>query len=359
MVKFRSLVVAAGLGMGLGGGLSALAAATARADRDDRDDRDDRARQGDGSTPKLAEARRAADELRYDRAQELLGEALREGKSSPDTMVRIYELAASTAVVLGNDELAELYYRRLLCIDPRADLEAGLAPKFKRPFAAARAYVSAHGALRSRARRSGDSVAIFVESDPLAMVASVALARGGEVGRGVALDPSRRARLPIPEAEGGEASELRLLLVDEFGNQLQLAPVPAETAAPELTASGPPAAAASRSFLRTWWIWTIPAAASLGVGIAAGLQSQQASDDLDALLRQPNPHYDEAEELRQRSRSRATIANVSFGAAGVLTAVALIMLATRPDAPPASATALAPVGPDGSLGLSLSGPLPF
>lgn len=353
MVKFRSLVVAVGLGMGLGGGLCALAAAPARADRDDR------ASPGAGSTPKLAEARRAADELRYDRAQELLGEALREGKSSPDTMVRIYELAASTAVVLGNDELAELYYRRLLCIDPRADLEAGLAPKFKRPFAAARAYVSAHGALRSRARRSGDSVEIFVESDPLARVAAVALARGGEVGRGVALDPSRRARLPIPEAEGGEASELRLLLVDEFGNQLQLAPVPAETAASELTASGPPAAAGSRSFLRTWWIWTIPAAASLGVGLAAGLQSQQASDDLDALLRRPNPHYDEAEDLRQRSRSRATLANVSFGAAGVLTAVALIMLATRPDAPPASATALAPVGPDGSLGLSLSGPLPF
>ncbi len=354
MVKFRSLVVAAGLGMGLGGGLCALAAAPARADRDDRAD------QGDSSTPKLAEARRAADELRYDRAQELLGEALREGKSSPDTMVRIYELAASTAVVLGNDELAELYYRRLLCIDPRADLEAGLASKFKRPFAAARAYVSAHGALRSRARRSGDSVEIFVESDPLAMVASVALARGGEVSRGVALDPSRRARLPIPEAEGGEASELRLLLVDEFGNQLQLAPVPAETAAPELTSSpGPGGGAEGRSVLRTWWIWTIPAAASLGVGIAAGLQSQQASDDLDALLRQPNPHYDEAEDLRQRSRSRATIANVSFGAAGVLSAVALIMLATRPDAPAPAATALSPVGPDGSLGLSLSGPLPF
>lgn len=353
MVKFRSLVVAAGLGMALGVGWSAAATEPARADR-----------QQERGTTKLAEARRAADELRYDRAQELLGEALREGGSSPDTMVRIYELAASTAVVLGKDELGELYYRRLLCIDPKADLEAGLAPKFKRPFAAARAYVSAHGALRSRARRTGDAVEILVESDPLAMVASVALARGGEIGSGVALDPSRRAKLanPASPGAGGAASDddLQVVLVDEFGNQLQLAPVPAETAALDLTAATPGEGSRREgpSALRTWWLWTIPAAASLGVGVVTGLQSQQASDDLDALLRQPSPHYDEAEDLRQRSRSRATIANVSFGAAGVFTAVALILLATRPDAPPAT-TALAPLGPDGSLGLSWSGALPF
>jgi len=349
MVKHRSLVVAAGWVLG-----ASLSFATAQADRVDPDVSPAPPRQ-------LAEARRAVDELRYDRAQELLGEALREGRSSPETMLQIYELAASTAVVLGKEDLAELYYRRLLCIDPKADLEAGLAPKFKRPFAAARAYVNAHGSLRVRTRRLDAALEVYVESDPLAMVAAVGLDSDGAARPGTRLDPSRRAVLPLPppDESGGEPREIQLLLVDELGNQLQAVPVPAEvqqlSMSPALEPSGEPP---RPSLLRTWWVWTVPAAASLGVGIFAGLQSQQASEDLDALLLRPNPHYGEAESLRLRSRSRATLANVSFGAAGVFTVVAIVMLATRRDQPP-PATALAPVvGDHGMLGLSFSGTLP-
>lgn len=359
MVKYRSLVVAAGLGLGLllgrGDAVDLFSPSEARADREAEA----------GAPRQLAAARRAVDELRFDRAQELLGEALREGHSSPATMLQIYELAASTAVVLGKEELAELYYRRLLCIDPKADLEAGLAPKFKRPFSAARAYVNAHGALRVRTRRLEHAVEIYVESDPLAMVAAVAL--GGDEGKSLRLDPSRRAVLPLPADDDGD---VQLLLVDEFSNRLQIVQVAAEPApeptlaramdpsqAPESPGSVAPARSRP-SLLRTWWIWTLPAAASLGLGVVTGLQSQQASDDLDELLSKPNPHYDEAEALQSRSRSRATIANLSFGAAGLFTAVAIVMLATRPDEPSRS-TALAPMlGEGGAFGLTISGTLP-
>ncbi len=315
---------------------------------------------------RLAAARRAIDDVRYDRAQELLGEALRQGGSSPEEMIEIYALAASTAVVLDKEDLGELYYRRLLCIDPKANLDADLAPKFRRAFAAARAYVSAHGALRVRTRRQGDTIEVVVESDPLAMVSAISL-RGADAE--TRLDSERRAVLPLPDDSGDEAGGLELLVLDELGNHLQVLPLPdgRPTTRRDLAAPARPTgeAADRPSFLRTWWIWTIPAAASLAVGIGAGLQSQSAGDELDDLLGSGRPfYYQEADELRARSRRYATVANVSFGAAGVFALVAGIMLATRPSpdrasgASGASGTALSPMlRQDGAVGLVFSGNL--
>lgn len=306
---------------------------------------------------RLAEARRAVEEVRYDRAEELLGAALRDGGNAPETMLEIYKLAAITAVVLGKEELAEQYYRRLLSLDPKAKLDEGVAPKFKRPFAAAQAHVNAHGALRVRTRRADRAVEVVIDSDPLSMVAAVALHDGGGDGKPARFTPERRAVVPLGDDDaGGEGGEL--VLLDELGNELQALPVPAaEVVLPE-----PPARkerpSAKPSFLRTWWIWTIPATASLGVGIVTGLQSQQASADLDALLRTPNPYYGQADYLKRLSRQRATIANISFAAAGVFAIVAGVMLVTRPSDKKPPATALAPMlGGDGTVGVSLSGAL--
>jgi hypothetical protein len=312
---------------------------------------------------RLAEARRALDEVRYDKAQELLGAALRDGDNAPETMVEIYALAASTAIVLGKEELGELYYRRLLSLDPDADLEAGLAPKFKRAFTAAQAYVSAQGALRVRTRRRPEGVAVAVESDPLAMVAAVSL-RGAK-GR-ARLDPERRALLPLAADRHGD--DERVLLLDEHGNRLRALPVPEleGSGAPQLSADGPARGERAEggeapSALRTWWIWTIPSAVALGVGIGFGVQSRAAADELDELLAGPSPYYDEASALRSRSHRYATVANVSFAAAGAFAVVAGIMLATRPEAKPAataSGPSLVPAfGRDGSVGLVLTGNL--
>lgn len=342
---YRWLVVAS-LGAGLGSGaISALAPTLApglglaRAD-----------------SPRLAEARRAIEEVRYDRAEELLGAALRDGGNSPETVQEIYKLAASTAVVLGKEELGEQYYRRLLSLDPKARLDEGVAPKLKRPFIVAQAHVNAHGALRARTRRAGDNVEIVVENDPLAMVTAVAL-RGAR-GDAARLSPEGRAVIALDP--GKNEDDARLVLLDELGNQLQVLPVPAaEVAMPAPPPTAEPAADEARpGLLRSWWFWTVPAGLSLGVGVVTGLQSQQASEDLDALLRSPAPYYGDAEELRNRSRQRATIANISFAAAGVFAVVAGVMLLQRPSGKKAPATALVPtLGADGSVGVSLSGQL--
>lgn len=327
-----------------------------------------------GATPRLAaadsarltEARRAIDEVRYDKAQELLGAALRDGGNSPETTVEIYALAASTAIVLGKDDLGELYYRRLLSLDPGAKLEAGLAPKFKRAFTAAQAYVSAQGALRVRTRRVPTGVEVAIESDPLAMVAAVALRSAKGTTR---LDPDRRAVLPLPADEHGDDD--RLLLLDEHGNQLRALPVPEgadfeDEGVPFIPLGGDAATERGDSsgepgLLRTWWVWTIPSAVALGAGVGFGLKSRADADSLDRLLDGPNPYYDEAQALRDSSRRNATLANVSFAAAGAFAIVAGIMLVTRPAPRPAS-TAVVPtlvpaLGRDGSVGLVLSGSL--
>jgi hypothetical protein len=343
MVKSRWFVVASlGVGLSLGAGL--LGPAPARAD-----------------SPRLAEARRAIEEVRYDRAEELLGAALRDGGNSPETMLELYKLAASTAVVLGKDELAEQYYRRLLSLDPKATLDEGLAPKLKRPFVAAQAHVNAHGGLRARTRRADDAVEVVIESDPLSMVAAVALR--GATGKPARFTPEGRAVVELGDDGDGERGEdaRELVLLDELGNQLQRLPVPAaerelppDPREPEDRWEPSP----KRSLLRTWWFWTIPATASLGVGIVTGLQSREASADLDALLASPAPFFGDAEALRKRSRERATIANVSFAAAGVFAIVAGVMLVTQSDDAKPASTALVPtLGGDGSFGVSLSGQL--
>lgn len=319
MVTLRSLLCSAALTGAL------LASAPARAQSDT-----------------LAQARAAIDEVRYDRAQALLTEALREGGRSRAEVLEIYRLAASTAVVMGQPDVAEQFYRRLLALDPTATLSDDLAPKLKQPFAAAASYIDAHGAVRGRARLLPDGgIEVVVESDPLKMVDAAAPGSAAAT----ALDADRRAILRAP----GPVD--RIVLLDDRRNELLIltAPVPALPA---------PAAATTRparpSLVRTWWVWAIPAGAALAVGVGAGIAAQSASDDLDSGLLFGRLYYDEAKELRSTIDTRATIANVSFATAGVFAAVAGVMWLTRPKEQPAIAV-LPLLAPGDGAGVALRG----
>ena len=305
---------------------------------------------------KLAQARAAVEKVRYDQAQELLADALREGGQPRQAVLEIYTLAASTAVVMGQTELAEQFYRRLLSIHPEAKLEEGLAPKFKQPFNAAVAYVDAHGAVRARARRlpSGE-VEVVVESDPLKMVDAVALATGS--AEPSQFDADRRALLPAP----GEASPGELVLLDDRRNQLVVLATPVDALASVTVTDAPPSVGPSGpGLMRTWWVWAIPSGVALAVGIGAGMSASSASDDLAEGLENRTLFYDDAKDLRDKVSSRSTIANVSFATAGVFAVAAGVVWFTRPkgSAPRTAVLPLVPAGREGGLGLMLSGTLP-
>jgi hypothetical protein len=296
-------------------------------------------------TPRLEQVRRAIDEVRYDRAQALLAEVLLAGGSSPRDLIEIYSLAASTAVVLGNLEEAERFYRQLLLVDPAATLGPEIAPKFKERFVAAQAFITRHGALKASVHRLGnDAIEIVLDSDPLAMVKSVAVV--GDPTRFRSIGADQRATLPASVVEPA----VSVALLDEFGNQLRVL-----VTAPVARTSGQ--GSSDSSPLRTWWVWTIPSGIAFALGVGAAIDARSAASDLDALLDLQSPFYGAAESLRKRYRARTTLANVAFGTAGAFAVVAGVVWMTRPRAHAPGLTVVPTVEASGAVGLALTGSL--
>jgi hypothetical protein len=301
-------------------------------------------------SPKLEQARAAIHEVRYDDAQTLLVDALKEGGNSPAAVADIYRLAASTAVVLGQRDVAEQYYRRWLALDPSAALPANTAPKLREPFVAAEAYMNAHGRLSVKmTRRSPTTIEVIVASDPLAMVARVALDSGTTLSPST-LDAERSATLDAP----GGTTITGVVILDEFGNHLLEEPV-ASISAP--TAPSPiqdrPPMAPHHSFLRSWKVWAAPTIVFTVAGLYFGSRASSAQDDVIAISSDYNyEHYfDDLGDARSRRDRNALIANGLFIAAGACAVTTVVMYVTR-DKPSAT---VVPTGERGSVGLAVVG----
>lgn len=188
-------------------------------------------------SPKLPQARTAVDEGRFDEAQRLLVGALNDGGNSTAAMREIYRLSASTALVLGQREVGEQYYRRWLALDAGAAVGADVAPKLREPFEAAQAYIAAHGRLTATATwRSASELEIAV-SEPFAMAAS-ATTTGGQP---VALSTEHRARL----TPTGTPPVTVAILDDHANHLLELQTAPPERIDPVPVA--PPASVPART----------------------------------------------------------------------------------------------------------------
>lgn len=289
-----------------------------------------------GDSPRLAEARRAVEAVDYDAARRLLVEALHDGDNSPAAMREIYRLSARAAVVLGERDLAEQYYRRWLAIDPDAALPADTAPKLREPFIAAEAYIAAHGRLRARARRiAGGAVDVELLSDPLAMAQAARALDAGAAGThlargaGAAFDADHRARL---------AAAARVAIVDDRRNRLldldvemidATASGPVGSAAtgpgaailtPRPPSSSPPPADAPAPS-RRWLYWAIPtgvfALGATGFGIAAIASYGQAHQIADNSGRS---FLSDAEDNVGRGRAFVWV-TIATGAAAIACAI--------------------------------------
>jgi hypothetical protein len=279
---------------------------------------------------RLAEARRAIDEVRFADARKLLVEAIDAGGASPPELRQLYELSAQAAIVLGQRELGEQYYRRWLALDPAAALPPGSSPKLSDAFVAAKAYMAAHGRLAVKAERRATEVLVIVESDPLAMASSAALAGASTTPR-VAFAADRRASLALPS----QPAALRVFVLDDRGNQLLVIDVAAEASdGPNSGGNGgangsgtngahsngklvgPPAPREEpRPFLRQWTTWGVPAGGLLLAGaivgiVALGQQSKLADD----IKRSGENFFPDADARHDQIRRNATIAIALAGA---------------------------------------------
>lgn len=296
------------------------------------------ARADNPKNPKLAAARKAIEAVRYDDARGLLVEALQAGTSGPAELREIYQLSAATAVVLGQNDLAEQYYRRVLSLDPDARLPADASPKLRQPFIGAQAYMAAHRRLDARAARRGRRIEVTVVADPLGMVAAVTVIVGGEAFPEVAVTGA-----PIVLEPRGAAE--RIVMLDEHGNTLRAIAVPADgverPAAPHVPV------------VRRWVTWAIPAVVATGTGVAFLIAGQQAKGRLDDILAASGGYYlAEAEQERRTWRDDTLVSNIAFAAAGAFTLTAIVMAATQPS--PGSQTAVIPTAGAHHVGLALS-----
>jgi len=297
-------------------------------------------------TPSLADARRAIADVRYDDARRLLVEVLARGGSRPEELREIYELSAVTAVVLGQVDLAEQYYRRLLALDPAASLPAGASPRLRDPFVAAQAYMAAHGRLEVRAARRGAAIEVTVVSDPLGMVAAVTA-----IVDGAPMPKRAFTGQPVVLEATGDVQEV--VILDEHGNSLRA------FAASELSGSSPGATgvngrstphAPRTPIVRRSMTWAIPATLLAGAGVVFLVDARRAKGRLDDILADDATHFfDEAETERRRWRGSTLVASLSFVAAGAFTATAIVMFATRPT------TTLTPIAGGDRVGFALAG----
>ncbi len=277
----------------------------------------------------LREARRVIEEeVRYDRAQEILVTALRQGDNGPDDLAAIYELAGVASVVLGQREAGELYFRRLLALRPQAALPADTAPKILEPFTAARAHMAAVGNLRVAARTPrARELVIEIAADPLGMVAGAQVHYAGRDGQMGQVRGDMPSPITVELPDGALATEVAI--VDEYGNRLQELPAPPVPTGGDGGGGGPgpgPGGDGERGVLLRWPSWAIAAGASGAVGLGFAIDGKRSHERLDDILANPEDHFfGEAEDARRRWKRDTTVANVAFVATGVFAAGAITL----------------------------------
>ena len=275
----------------------------------------------------VVEARKAVDEIRYDDARRLLVEALKQGANRPDELVEIYRLSAATAAVLGQPELAEQYYRRMLALAPDATLPPDASPRLREPFVAAQAYMAAQQRFDVRAARRDQGVSVSVV-DPLGMVVAVATLERGVVRGKQTLIETHPAfgtgeRAPLVVDDIGD----EVVALDEHGNFLRVISLPARDE-PRETA----ALTYRRPFFERPLTYAIPAVAFAGAATFFFIDASRAKTRLDDILDNDAMHYfGEAEDERKHWRRSTIIAWVGVGLTAAFATTAIVM--TARDAP--------------------------
>ncbi|HET9623098.1 MAG TPA: hypothetical protein VFP84_17115, partial [Kofleriaceae bacterium] len=167
--------------------------------------------------------------------------------------------------------------------------------KLRAPFAAARAYLAAHGGLVVRTRRVAGALEVSIGNDPLHMAVAVRALDLPAIATPLAGDaPARLA--PVPA---------RLAILDEHGNHLrELAIAPVELAAP-------------RAWRERPLTWIVPAAVLAGVAGGAFALAVRAQHDADAITAD-SAHHRLADADHALGRARGFAIAGGIAAAGAL-----------------------------------------
>jgi hypothetical protein len=312
----------------------------------------------------VAQARQAMINLDYDRAIRLLERAEETGRSRRDQLATIYRQLGECRAALG-DDAAATEFRRLLALDPGAELPAGSSPKVTAPFDSARDFMRQHPPLTVRCVREGSAAVLAIQSDPLALIASARLTTADGTVLTRARRRSGRARVSLT-APASAPRELACTAMDVYGNELARAPIGTTDSAAsgrdetlDTTTILPPTdgrlprraprrsrvasdtdtgGASTVSLARTperepppiyarWWVWGTGALVGAGATAFFAVQLQADEDDWRTIKRSSQEHtYAEALAVQDRGERHALYANIATVTTAALAAVSLGLL---------------------------------
>lgn len=294
-------------------------------------------------SPDLLRARSEMDALRYDAAREALDTALRSGRNSHEQLVDILRLSAEVSATLGKPDQAQTFFAQWLVLEPDAELPPGVSPKISGPFAAARSMLKKKPRMNVRHEVVSDAapmVTVIVEADPLQMIVgarAVCRTSDGEE-QVISGTGSERIEMALP---AGKRLEVALAAVDRYGNRavefstsarpILIEPPPGmegKRPIPTVLKTPPPDEyeKASKPFYARWYLWGGLAVVAGATGLYFGLQAKSDKDELNDINANSEMHtFDEAQEVEDRGRRNALIANVGFAAAGAFGLVAAIL----------------------------------
>ncbi len=263
---------------------------------------------------RVQKVKRLYEQLYYREAMVACEAALRAGHNSRANLISLLGFKGLIAASSGREAVAVEAFKRLLSVEAKAKLGAGLSPRIRRAYEAARRWSARHPPLaltlqspETVGRRGTFGVVAEVRADPLAMVSQLVLrlrAGGTTSYAAYSAPPGRTASWAIRLAAISGLSQARVLelyvvALDREGNQvwllghateprtIALEGAPALVAVPPpllVTPPAPPPPVARRSsVVRAWWFWSaIGAGVALATGLAVGLATRSPPDRVDA-----------------------------------------------------------------------------
>jgi tetratricopeptide (TPR) repeat protein len=209
----------------------------------------------------------------FEQAASALEAARAAGGLEPEQLAEVYRGLAECAAALRQPDEAEAAFRRLLALDPDAQLPEMASPLVREPFEQAAAFWVGKQRPALRYDPPGEASArsdLVVEADVVegaleGFVKTVSLhLRRADGSYDVWEDERGRFEVPSEALSDLDEAELYLALRDEYGNLVQRLGDPEDPFRVELTGRRRgPGPAVERPWYHEWWVWTL-----IGVGVA-------------------------------------------------------------------------------------------
>jgi hypothetical protein len=306
------------------------------------------------ASQKLAEAKKLADELQYDRAVKVIDAGLAQPEIDRDTLLGLYELAAISWANLDKPAKAREAFQILLSLKPEYELSKDLPPRTRTPFFEAKTWLAGTAPVSVDVQSIVEGgkltgLSIVVTDNALVKVKGLRVTLTPADGPAQVLTPALqggRATAPLDEAGAAwrvEALGDRGALVVTSGEAKRYVP-PVVAPPPVEVVKAPEPAPVRWQQTAAFVVGAVGLVGTIG-GVAAGLVSSQArariaNADRNSMGVVTGLTQREAAQLDATARTSGLVANVLMIAGGALLAGGVVLFILGMPADPAPAATL-------------------